>query len=387
MTAFQWNQSFATGLGAIDAQHHHLVDLINHLGDQLADNRFSENDLETIIRELVDYAQYHFAEEEDLMARASMDARHVERHKAAHAGFIEEILLLQKGLGSESPQAARRLLDYLCHWLVYHILGQDQNMAAQLTAIAVGASTAEAYARQKEAVDGATAPLLTALSGLFEQVSERNRELVQLTQTLEERVEQRTRQLVEANHKLEVLSLTDALTGLPNRRHARNWLERFWMESVSDESPLACIMLDADHFKTVNDTYGHDAGDRVLVEFARTLRDALRMEDLVFRLGGDEFLVVCPNTDLDGGLKVAQRIHEAVSELRVPAGDSHWLGSASIGVATRIPAMNHLDELVQLADRGVYLAKQQGRNCIRNVHLGAAGSAHASLPHPRDEAS
>ncbi|HMA98908.1 MAG TPA: bacteriohemerythrin [Wenzhouxiangella sp.] len=371
MTAFLWNQSFSTGLGAVDVQHRHLVDLINHLGDQLADNRFSEDDLEAIIRELVDYAQYHFAEEEDLMARASMDARHVESHKAAHAGFIEEVLLLQKGLGNESPQAARRLLDYLCHWLVYHILGQDQNMAEQLKAIAVGASPAEAFERQRETVDSATAPLLTALSGLFEQVSERNRELVQLTQTLEERVQRRTRELVEANQKLETLSLTDALTGLPNRRHARNWLEKFWSESVSDESPLVCIMLDADNFKTVNDTCGHDAGDRVLVEFARTLRDALRMEDLVFRLGGDEFLVVCPYTDLEGGLKVAQRIHQAISALRVPAGDSHWLGSASIGVAARTPAMNHLDELVQLADRGVYLAKQQGRNCIRNANLSA----------------
>lgn len=369
MTAFQWNESFVTGLGDVDAQHHHLVDLINRLGDQLAYNRLSEDDLEDLIRELVDYARYHFKEEEDLMERASMDARYVDGHKAAHAGFIDEVILLRKGLGEESPQAARRLLDYLSHWLVYHILGQDQHMAAQLTAIAIGASPAEAYQVEEEAADGATGPLLTALSGLFEQVSERNRELVQLAEVLEERVEQRTRELIEANHKLEALSLTDSLTGLPNRRHARNWLETLWTDSLTDECPLACIMLDADHFKTVNDTHGHDAGDRVLVEFAHTVRDALRTDDLAFRLGGDEFLVVCPRTDLAGGLQVAERIHQAVAALSVPAGDSHWAGSASIGVAVRVPQMNHVDELIQLADRGVYLAKQQGRNCIRSANL------------------
>lgn len=369
MNAFQWNESFVTGLGAVDAQHHHLVDLINRLGEQLADNLFSEDDLEDLLKELVDYARYHFTEEEDLMARASMDARHVDDHKAAHAGFIDEVVMLRKGLGKDNPQAAMRLLDYLSHWLAYHILGQDQNMAAQLRSIAVGASPAEAFAVEEETAEGATGPLLTALSGLFAQASERNRELLQLAQALEVRVEQRTRELVEANHKLEVLALTDPLTGLPNRRHARNWLETLWSESVSDRYPLACMMLDADHFKAVNDTHGHDAGDRVLVDFAHTVRDALRTDDLVFRLGGDEFLVICPRTDLESGLQVAGRIHQAIAKLRVPTGDSYWIGSSSIGVAVRTPEMRGLDELIQMADRGVYLAKEQGRNCVRSANI------------------
>jgi diguanylate cyclase (GGDEF)-like protein/hemerythrin-like metal-binding protein len=380
MSAFQWNQSFVTGLGAVDSQHQHLVRLINRLGDGLADNRVSAGDLEALLQELVEYAGYHFKEEEDLMARASMDPRHVDAHKAAHAGFIEEVELLRKGVDTESPAAARRLLDYLSHWLAYHILGQDQNMAAQLKAIAVGASPAEAYEAEEEADEGATGPLLAALSGLFEQVSERNRELIQLTQALEERVQQRTRELVEANRKLEALSLTDPLTGLPNRRHARTWLETLWKESESDGHPLACIMLDADHFKEVNDTHGHDAGDRVLIELARTLRDALRTDDLVFRLGGDEFLVICPRTDQQGGLQVAERIHQSIAELRVPTGDSHWTGSASIGLAERKPPMRHPDELIKLADRGIYLAKQYGRNCIRTANIASHRGPLAGEP-------
>ena len=242
-------------------------------------------------------------------------------------------------------------------------------MAAQMKAIAVGASPAEAYEVEEAAAEGATGPLLTALSGLFEQVSERNRELVHLAQVLEERVEQRTRELVEANQKLETLSLTDSLTGLPNRRHARHWLETLWQESEAEGHALACVMLDADHFKTVNDTHGHDAGDRVLVEFGHAVRDALRTDDVVFRLGGDEFLVLCPRTDLDGALQVAEQIHQAVTALRVPTGEGHWTGSASIGVAVRRPGMSGLDELIQLADRGVYLAKAQGRNCVRSANL------------------
>jgi hemerythrin len=369
MIAFQWNQSFVTGLGGVDGQHRRLVELINQLSDQLADDRLAEGDLEKLLKELVNYAGYHFREEEDLMARAAMDARHVDAHKATHAGFMDEVVLLRKGLGKDSPQAARRLLDYLSHWLAYHILGQDQNMAAQMKAIAVGASPAEAYDVQEEVAEGATGPLLTALSGLFEQVSERNRELVHLARVLEERVKQRTQELVEANRKLEALALTDSLTGLPNRRHARIWLESLWNEAESEGHSLACMMLDADYFKEVNDTHGHDAGDRVLVEFAHTVRDALRTDDRVFRLGGDEFLVLCPRTDLEDGIRVAERIRQAVSALQVPTGDSHWTGSASIGIAVRMPHMNRLDDLIQLADRGVYLAKQQGRNCVRSADL------------------
>ncbi|NHA13397.1 GGDEF domain-containing protein [Thioalkalivibrio sp. XN279] len=366
MTAFKWNQNFVTGLGEVDSQHQRLVQLINELGDMLGENQFTQADLESLLGELADYAKHHFSEEETLMARAGIDPRHLQAHEAAHAGFLEEVALLQAGLQGDSAQAAMRLLDYLTHWLAFHILGQDQNMAAQLGMIAAGASPAEAFATKEAESAGATEPLLAALSGLFAQVSERNRELVKLAQELEARVQRRTSALVEANRKLEVLSLTDVLTGLPNRRHAMARLDALWEESCTGDHALACMMLDADHFKAVNDTHGHDAGDHVLVEFAVTVRDALRNDDLVFRLGGDEFLVVCPRTGLAGALQVAEKVLQAIRALDVPVGHGRWRGSASIGVAVKTAEMAHYDELILVADRNVYEAKQAGRNCVRS---------------------
>lgn len=104
--------------------------------------------------------------------------------------------------------------------------------------------------------------------------------------------------------------MTDALTGLPNRRHALQQLKTLWEESTRSASPLSVMMIDADHFKEVNDTCGHDAGDLVLGELARTLQHAVRTDDLVSRLGGDEFLIICPDTDSSGGRQIAETVRK-----------------------------------------------------------------------------
>lgn len=364
MTAFQWSQSFVTGLGHVDEQHQVLVGFLNQLGAKLAENDVSEAECEALLENLLDYAASHFREEEELMAEARLDPRHVDAHLAAHRGFIDEVLLLQKDLTVDRPALTKRILDYLTHWLAFHILGQDQNMAAQLRAVSRGADPAAAYESCESARPDSTEPLLKALSNLFEQVSERNRELVQLTQALEERVQRRTEALVEANRKLEVLASTDLLTGLPNRRLALSMLDAAWRESSESGQPLTCLMMDADHFKAVNDCHGHEAGDLVLVAFARALRDSLRTDDTVFRLGGDEFLAVCPRTDMVSGRQVAEKVLQAVNALRVPLGEHCWRGSASIGVASRTAVMKDPVELVRMADRAVYEAKDAGRNCV-----------------------
>ncbi|SFM42145.1 hemerythrin [Ectothiorhodospira mobilis] len=368
MRAFQWNERFVTGLAAVDQQHHHLVELINQLGGLMGSNRIHRGDLEALYRQLADYADYHFREEETLMQSVGVDPRHMEAHVAAHRGFLEEVTQLHEALDKGVSQAGRYLLDYLSHWLAFHILGQDQNMARQIAAIRAGSTAEAAFEAQEKESDAATGPLLTALSGLFSLVSERNRQLLQLNHSLEARVAARTRELSEANRRLEVLSRTDVLTGLPNRRHAMKELRALWDESSDTGRPLACMMIDADHFKEVNDTYGHDSGDQVLVALARTLKHSLRNDDVVCRLGGDEFLVLCPDTPYRGALHVAKQVEAAVSALRVPTGDEAWRGSASIGVAVRTTSMTHPDELIQRADDSVYLAKRAGRGCIRSAN-------------------
>jgi hemerythrin len=368
MRAFQWNANFVTGLSTVDEQHQHLVELINRLGALLGSNKVHRKDLETLYGQLVDYAGYHFREEEGLMVTMGLDTRHVDAHVQMHRDFLEEVTRLHESLVQDTPQAGKYLLDYLTHWLAFHILGQDQHMARQIEAIRKGVAPEAAYADVEKASHEYIEPLLTAVSHLFAQVSERNRQLDHLNQSLEARVAARTLELSEANRQLEVLSRTDVLTGLPNRRHAMQHLEALWEESDRLGKPLACMMIDADHFKEVNDTHGHEAGDRVLIELARTLQHALRNDDIVCRLGGDEFLVLCPATPYQGAMHIAEQIKDAVAALRVPTGHDAWQGSASIGVAVRSPAMKDPDDLIKLADDSVYLAKRAGKNCVRSAN-------------------
>ncbi len=149
-------------------------------------------------------------------------------------------------------------------------------------------------------------------------------------------------------------------------------LHSLWQESKELTLPLSCIMLDADNFKTVNDTYGHEAGDKVLIALSRELQHAVRSDDIVCRLGGDEFLIVCPATPLEGALFVAKNVLEIVSALKVTVGDGFWLGSISVGVAEKQSKMNELDELLKAADKGVYKAKNDGRKCVRTVQIETA---------------
>ncbi|MGE5386233.1 MAG: GGDEF domain-containing protein [Betaproteobacteria bacterium] len=114
----------------------------------------------------------------------------------------------------------------------------------------------------------------------------------------------------------------------------------------------------------MNDRYGHDAGDEVLRQLALTMKHAARSDDLVCRLGGDEFLVICPRTPLKGALQLAEKIREEVAALTVSAGGGLWRGSISVGVATRLPGMASLDELIKAADNGVYLSKRGGKNRV-----------------------
>ena len=364
MESFHWDKHFLTGLTDVDQQHHHLVDIINKFGNLLAENTIVFEDIEVLFKELTEYSHYHFEEEEALMVKEGIDRRHLEQHIQIHQSFLDEVNALCSGITETNIDSAKHLLNFLTHWLAYHILGEDQNMSRQIAAIRSGVSPSDAYIAEEKESDKATEPLLVALNGLFEQVSARNKELLLLNQSLEEKVAQRTKELSEANIHLEELSLTDVLTGLPNRRHAMRYLASLWDESTKNDLPLVCMMVDADHFKEVNDTYGHDAGDVVLIELAKTLQGSLRTDDIVCRLGGDEFFIICPNTNQQGGMHIAELTRKQVSELRVSTGGEPWHGSISIGVASRSTNMKSYEELIKVADNGVYLAKEKGKNRV-----------------------
>jgi hemerythrin len=363
--SFQWGPVYLTGIPAVDEQHRGLVDLINELGRLIGENVALQGCMPLFAR-LTDYARDHFSEEEAMMVDRRLDARHVDIHRRAHQDFLAEVTAMATRSDLADRRVVQELMSFLTHWLTYHILGMDQQMAAQARDIAAGASPQAAFDDLKERDQLSTAPLLGALNGLFELVSSRNRELAELNASLERKVDERTEALAELNHQLEDLAMTDTLTDLPNRRHAMCRLTTLWKEAVETGSPLACMMIDADHFKAINDTHGHEAGDVVLRELASTLRDAVRNDDVVCRLGGDEFFIICPATDDAGARRVADLVLRAVNGLHVAVGDGAWHGSVSIGSAVRRPDMTSHEELIRRADGAVYAAKHAGKNCARH---------------------
>lgn len=170
--------------------------------------------------------------------------------------------------------------------------------------------------------------------------------------------------LAIATRKFEVASMTDALTGLPNRRYAMRRLEKEWASSERSNLPLSLILLDIDHFKSVNDNHGHDVGDLVLRETARAVHHALRTSDTCTRMGGEEFLVICPGTPLEGATQLAERIRAAVesNKIEIP-GFTRGHVTISLGVASNeAGGLDSVEVVLKAADEAVYEAKRGGRN-------------------------
>ncbi len=368
MESFRWDSYFVTGIEEVDEQHLHLVGLINKFGELLAQNELRYEYINQVFKELKEYTIYHFKEEELLMEKVGIDAQFLKKHKAIHQEFISKLLHMEQHVSVDNVASMRHLLEFLTHWLVYHILGIDQNMACQMEAIKSGSSAQQAYLAQDTNQDQATEALLNALNSLFKQVSYRNQELITLNQTLESQVAKRTADLQEANLHLEKLTKTDALTDLANRRYAMSHLNNIWNSLKNTGGELSCLMIDVDYFKQVNDNFGHDAGDKVLITLSKQIQQSLRNDDTVCRLGGDEFLVICENTDYEGAVLVAKTIHKSVSSMFVPFPTGGWHGSISIGVASYQQSMLKVDELIKLADNSLYSAKAAGKNCINIEH-------------------
>ncbi|HEX8582634.1 MAG TPA: diguanylate cyclase [Acidimicrobiales bacterium] len=185
--------------------------------------------------------------------------------------------------------------------------------------------------------------------------------------------------LGDARAEAALLSRTDMLTGLPNRRATTEALERAVAHSERSGEPLAVCLVDIDHFKSINDTYGHEAGDSVLAAVADALGLATRGEDLAGRWGGEEFLVVLSDADASGALAAAERIRTELGALHLSLPPDHRSLTVSIGVA--LLAGDDLPmTLVGRADAALYEAKSSGRNPVvlaDDLHRASAGQAAA----------
>lgn len=171
-------------------------------------------------------------------------------------------------------------------------------------------------------------------------------------------------ELAVTNRRLQRLALTDPLTLLPNRRYGMDSLEQEWEAAKNRGRPVTCMLIDLDRFKQINDTYGHDTGDTALKQAAKILKSAARTQDIVSRIGGEEFMVVCPDTPLKEGAQYADQIRRAFEDGVINAGAERIKINVSIGIAEYNPAMPHFSALIKAADDALYQAKLTGRNKV-----------------------
>lgn len=164
--------------------------------------------------------------------------------------------------------------------------------------------------------------------------------------------------------EVQSLAFTDPLTGLHNRRSLFELSRVEFSRAHRLNRPICCMMLDLDHFKKINDTFGHQAGDEVLQEFAKRCKSSIREIDLIGRYGGEELMIILPETNLITALQIAERICEIVAERPIKYLDSEINSTVSVGVAEKDENTTHLETLVARADQAMYIAKHKGRNRV-----------------------
>lgn len=197
------------------------------------------------------------------------------------------------------------------------------------------------------------------LSSAFEDMSE---SIHRYQNSLEEQVKERTKELIEKNQELLKLSITDKLTEIYNRAKLDKTLQEEFNRSKRYKTEFSVILIDIDFFKKVNDTFGHQIGDDVLKESAQVLKDSIRLTDVLGRWGGEEFLIISPQTNLEGAVKIAEHINNAIKLYKFKTYPNKV--TMSIGVASYFEDMSKIEEILLNADKSLYKAKENGRDRV-----------------------
>lgn len=177
------------------------------------------------------------------------------------------------------------------------------------------------------------------------------------------------KELLEARNALRNKAIYDELTDLHNRHYMKEILEKEYARAWRHQTDLSCLLLDIDYFKVINDTFGHSFGDFVLREFSDCLKREVRRYDFVFRYGGEEFMVLLPNTDVDGALNVAANIRSICESKVYDDGTNSTIATVSIGVASvKSHQPSESNKLIAFADKALYRSKSEGRNRV-SVYL------------------
>ncbi len=207
-----------------------------------------------------------------------------------------------------------------------------------------------------------------AIVSMVEKINSHAKLLDEANNSLEQKVQERTQELEEANKKLLQLSITDPLTNIANRRHFENYFSNIWTLAKRSNAKVSVIMCDIDHFKDINDTFGHAVGDYVLIEVAKTMKNTLKREsDLVARYGGEEFIIALYDTNIYEATMLCENIQNALTQLNLFENQpqKHKPVTLSFGISSTVPQIaDEAEELIKIADKCLYEAKNRGRDCI-----------------------
>ncbi|WP_234979924.1 sensor domain-containing diguanylate cyclase [Fibrobacter sp. UWEL] len=243
-----------------------------------------------------------------------------------------------------------RLLGRPLNTLIYHI-SRITNGELDIAEIKVGKRNDE------------IGRLAATFNQMHETIRRQIEELNSHRDMLEQEVKERTKELEEANRRLDMISKTDELTGLPNRREMNETIANEIGRTQRSNKPFCFIFIDIDHFKAINDTYGHACGDEILKAVAQTVRGLLRKYDVFARYGGEEFLTLLPETDLEGAAIVAERFRRKIEMMTVHYGDYTINITITLGVS-RFDHRLGADRSIQMADKALYQGKESGRNQV-----------------------
>jgi len=221
------------------------------------------------------------------------------------------------------------------------------------------------------------APVSVPLMRLRLRAASRHVHLLQERERDRARLARLAEELAVSQRRLEQAALTDTLTNLPNRRAGMEFLGRAWSAAGRYQQPLAVMLIDVDGLQAINQAHGHALGDEVVMAVAGALRECGRRCDHVSRMGGAEFLVVCPNTEAESLANAAQRLCEQVRSLELRAGDQTVAVTIGIGLASREPGMPDTDALIRAADRALRAAKKAGQDRIGVTEAGRASAVSA----------
>ena len=360
---FPWDKNFETGIDEIDEQHKVIVTLLNKLANNLTQEEVFK--IEDTFNQLAQYADYHFKCEEKIWQKYIKDDTLLIAHNKKHSSFLPKVLKLkEKNKDKEFSEIIEEILLFLIRWLAFHIIDEDKKLALIINSLNNGKNLSEAVYVTDEMMSGSMKNLMNTILTMYDNLSLKT---INLIKEKKARIKAE-RKLKKINKKLEELSITDQLTKLYNRRYFDEILGRELNKAKRNKNSLSIILIDIDHFKKLNDTYGHAYGDNVLVSVASCLMQTCkRANDFAFRVGGEEFVILITNEEYDSVLSFIKILQRNIKNLMIENKNSDVNSFLTIsgGLVSKIPVQNDtIDSIMKEADDRLYKAKEEGRNKI-----------------------